>query len=314
MNNEDKRVSPQFTVGVLGPGAVGGLLAAVLGQTGDPVITVARPATAELIAQRGISLESVRYGDFIARPRAMERLDAPVDLLFITVKAPDLAASLERVPADLLGPGAVVAPLLNGLEHLTRLRERYGPRVAAGSISAEAKYLGPGRVAHTTPFALIRLASDSDVPAARLAQVAEFLNRAGLKTEIAPSEADVVWAKLVRLNALACLTAASGLTLGGVLAEPFWQDRLAGAVSEAAAVARAEGYEVSTEEVLVQLAQLPASLGTSLQRDLEAGRPLELDAIAGAVVRRGQRHGLACKVIQGLIRDIEARAAEFRPA
>src|SRR4051812_44448182 len=117
------------SVAILGPGGVGGFVAGALCRAGMPVTVVARESTAEVIAREGIHLESVRLGaEFKARPRAVARLDEPVDFLVVATKSTALAASLERVAAE----PRMVVPLLNGLDHLQVLRERFGgDRVAA---------------------------------------------------------------------------------------------------------------------------------------------------------------------------------------
>src|SRR5919204_803250 len=107
------------TVAVLGPGAVGGVLAVRLAQAGIRVICVARPDTADLIRSEGLTL---RHGERVetARPQATSELREPVELLLVTVKAPTLDAALERVQA----PVETVIPLLNGIEHVQTLRSR----------------------------------------------------------------------------------------------------------------------------------------------------------------------------------------------
>ena len=115
-------------VAVLGPGAVGGVLAVRLLQAGVRVIVIARPDTAELITSRGLSL---RHGQEIesARPDVVTGLRDPVELLLVTVKAPALEDALGRVQASVES----VVPLLNGIEHVETLRRRLREsRVIAG--------------------------------------------------------------------------------------------------------------------------------------------------------------------------------------
>src|SRR5256885_1073537 len=123
---------PVNACAMLGPGGVGGFVAGAFERAGIPVTVVAREETAELIAREGIRVESVRLGDtWIARPRAVSRLEEPVEFLVVAPKYTTLAESLDRISGD---PGMVV-PMLNGLDHLAVLRERFGEdRVAAASI------------------------------------------------------------------------------------------------------------------------------------------------------------------------------------
>ena len=126
-----------MTVAVLGPGAVGGVLAVCLLQAGVRVICIARPDTADVIRSQGLSL---RRGSEVqtARPEAETALDEPVELLLVTVKAPALDDALDRVQA----PVETVVPLLNGVEHMEALRGRLSDsRVVAGSIGWIEAYL-----------------------------------------------------------------------------------------------------------------------------------------------------------------------------
>jgi 2-dehydropantoate 2-reductase len=175
--------------------------------------------------------------------------------------------------------------------------------VCAGVIRVESDRPKPGVVEHTSPFLRIDLAPRTpDVEAA-----AHLLRGAEIPTAVSDSEADVMWRKLVRLNALACTTTAFDEALGEVRAHPRHRLALEGAVEETAAVARAEGAAVDAGEVLADLAEVHASLTTSMARDVAAGREPELDAIPGAVLRAAARHGLACPTIEELVAAIRQR-------
>lgn len=292
-------------IAVLGPGGVGGLLAAALARAGEDVTVVAREATAAAIAQGGITLRSVVLGDFVAHPRAVTALTDEVDALVVATKATGLDAALGRIDA---GPGIVV-PLLNGLDHMATLRERFGAEpVVAGVIRVEADRPAPGEVVQTSPFLLVGL--DGSVTGRRLAGVDALsgaLQAAGVPVRREVSEAQVLWGKLVRLNALACMTSAHDVPLGAVRDDPELRAQLERAVAEAAAVAAAEGADVSDSTVLGELEQAHWDLGSSMQRDLRADRESELDAIPGAVLRAAARHGLACPTIEILAAAIRAR-------
>lgn len=286
------------SVAVLGPGGVGGFVAAALARSGVPTTVVAREPTAELIARDGIEVDSVRLGEFVAHPRAVASLDLPVDVLVLATKAPALEAALRRVRAD----AGLVVPLLNGVEHLGALRRRFGERAVAGSIRIGAERVAPGRIAHTSAKFRIELAPPRD----EVDAFVHLLRAAEIPANAVAAEADVLWGKLVRLNALACTTAAAGAPIGDVRAHPAWRARLQGAVDETAAVAAAEGAHVDPATTLTELMELGHAHTSSLLRDLEAGVDHELDAIAGAVLRAGERHGIPTPTISelvGLIRE-----------
>jgi 2-dehydropantoate 2-reductase len=295
-----------YSVTILGPGGVGGFLAAALAHSQAADVTVvARESTAEQINRDGIELQSVRLGEFTARPRAAATLEEPVDALLIATKSTGLEQALERIQTQ----PTLVVPLLNGLDHMQLLRERFDPTsVAAGTIRIEADRPEPGRIVQTSPFLRVDLAADDPQPRGRLDQLAATLQRASVPAEIGPSEAQILWGKLVRLNALACTTSASDRQIGFIRSDPEWRAALKSCLAEGAAVARAEGAIIDPASPLAELEKAHAELGSSMQRDIAAGNEPELDAIAGAVLRAGKRHEIECPTIARLSMEIARRA------
>jgi 2-dehydropantoate 2-reductase len=298
------------TIALLGPGGVGGLLAGALAKAGEDVIVVARESTAALIAQRGLEVRSVMLGDFDVHPATVSRLEQPVEALVVATKATGLDAALERIAAA----PALVLPLLNGLDHLAVLRERFGAEpVLAGTIRVEADRPEPGVVGHSSPFLYVEMASASPRMREPMGQLARMLERAGVPAHVGDSEAHVMWSKLVRLNALACVTSAYDTLLGEIRRTPELHDQFAAAIEEASAVARAEGADIDAARAISEFDLAHESLGSSMQRDIAAGRPPELDAIPGAILRAAARHDLRCPTIERLVELIAARAGIATP-
>jgi 2-dehydropantoate 2-reductase len=298
-----------MTIAVLGPGGVGGLVAGALARAGTPTVVVARESTAELIAERGLRVSSVRLGDFVAHPRAVGCLQEPVGALVVATKATGLHEALERIAGPpSIAPPALVLPLLNGLDHLAVLRERFAAEtVVAGTIRVEADRPAPGVVVHTSPFLRIDMASAHAAARPGMQALAATLNAAGIPARVGESEAQVMWGKLVRLNALACTTSAFDRLLGEILATPELRAELLGAIEEGCAVAAAEGASIDAADPLGELSAAHPTLGSSMQRDIAAGRPPELDAIPGAVLRAAARHGVECPTIERLVGAIATR-------
>jgi len=124
----------------------------------------------------------------------------------------------------------------------------------------------------------------------------------------------VMWSKLVRLNALACTTSAYDKLLGEIRSTPELRADLVAAIEEACAVGRADGaHDVDPAVALAELDAAHDTLGTSMQRDIAAGREPELDAIPGAVLRAAARRGLRCPTITRLTAVIAARAGIAMP-
>ena len=247
-----------------------------------------------------IRVESAVLGDFEADVAIAAELDREVDVVWVSPKAPDLEAALTLALPKRVGT-AVVVPLLNGVDHVARLRESYD-RVLAAAIRVESERVEPGVVRQPTPFARVDLA-----PGPGCDEVADELRAAGFQVEVGPDEPTVLWEKLALLGPLALTTTAAGAPAGAVQAAPEWSDRLFDCHREAVAVGLAEGATLDGEALESLLATPLGEMRTSMQKDFDARRPLELDAIAGPIVRGGSRHGLATPATVELIRLVEQR-------
>ncbi|MFF5962998.1 ketopantoate reductase family protein [Streptomyces collinus] len=295
----------ELTVAVLGPGGVGGLLAALLSRSGHRVICLSGEQTAETLRTGGIQVRSARFGDFTARVEADTELREPVDACLVTVKDTALDAALARVPAPVLGDGLLV-PFLNGVEHPAALRARYRPdRVAPAVIRVESTRVAPGVIEHGSPFAEIDL-SGTDVPRPRLDALAEAFAKAGPATRVLEDETAALWAKMSFLAPFALLTTRYGLPLGDIRTRH--RDELTALVEETAAISHACGGPADPAQALARYDAFPAATKSSMQRDAEAGRPLELDAIGGALLRAAERHGVPAPVAARVVRELADRA------
>jgi 2-dehydropantoate 2-reductase len=292
-------------VAVLGPGAVGGALAVRLALARNRVICVARPSLIPRLWYAGLTLESDGT-TLAARPEAVERLEQPVSLLLVTVKAPALDEALDRIDPAAISD-AVVLPLLNGLEHMEPLRARFDGHVAAGSISRFIAYrAGPVQVVQTSPTAVVKMAS-TDVPDAKLERVAELLRLAKIEAWVEEDEKRVLWEKAARLSVLSAATVATGRTMGELRDDPRWRPRLENAIEEACAVAEADGVPLRVGSQWAIIDELPREFTTSTARDAAVDRTSELDAIAGAVLRAGERLGVPCPTLSEIVADARGR-------
>jgi 2-dehydropantoate 2-reductase len=293
-----------LAVAVLGPGGVGGLLAGLLARAGATVTCLAGPDTAAVLTQQGLRIESGRFGTFAVPVRAAESLSEPVDVCLVTVKATQLEAALQRIPAHLLD-GALVVPFLNGVEHVALLRQRYPEAaVVAATIRVESTRVAPGHVRHDSPFASIELATGHDLRD-RVERLADALQQAGLDVRVDEDEGGILWGKLNFLAPLALLTTHEAAPAGVVRERR--RDDLTAVIAEVAAVARAEGASGDEHGVLQFFDRVPAGMQSSMQRDAAAGRPTELDAIGGAVLRRAAEHGVPVPVTTRLVQELRAR-------
>lgn len=293
-------ITSPSTVAVLGPGGVGGLLAALLSRAGHRVICIAGDETVRALRHHGIRVSSGHFGDFTAAVEADTALREPADLCLVTVKHTTLDAALDRVPPPLLNDG-VVLPLLNGIEHTDTLRARYGARrVVPAVIRVESTRTAPGVVVHGSPFVDIDLAG----PQGRLGPLATMLTAAGATTRVIPDENAVLWAKLAFLAPFALLTTRYRLPIGNIRSER--RKELTAMVEETTAVSRACGGPADTAQILARYDAFPPGSKSSMQRDAEAGRPLELDAIGGALLRAAERHGIPIPLTTRLVTELAA--------
>jgi len=291
----------ELTVAVLGPGGIGGLLAGLLSRAGHRVICLAGEETSATLRADGIRVRSGLFGDFTARVEADTVLREPVDACLVAVKHTALDAALDRVPPTALGD-ALLVPFLNGVEHPATLRARYRPDlIAPAVIRVESTRVAAGVIEHGSPFAEIDLTGDG-VDRKRLDASAEALDTAGPTTRVLDDETSALWAKMSFLAPFALLTTRYALPLGDVRTQH--RDEQKALVEETAAVSRACGGPADPAQALARYDAFPPQTKSSMQRDAEAGRPLELDAIGGALLRAAKQHGVSVPVTTRLVGEL----------
>ena len=290
---------------ILGAGGVGGLIGAALAHEGDPVTLLLRPETLTN-HPRQLRLEGPA-GTIEAQVRTETELREPVDVLWITVKAYQLAAGLRAVPPHGPGIGSIV-PLLNGIDHVALLRSHFDRgRVFPGTIAVESERVAPGHIIQRSPFARLAL---SAIGEHQLAGAAAGLRRAGFSCEFQKDEKTMLWGKLAFLAPFALTTTAGNKSKQEIFADPVWRARLESTVREACAVAAAEGATVDQLKILATIESLPATMRSSMQKDVSAGRRPELDAIGGPIIRAGRIHEIHVPTTRELIARIEDRLSQ----
>jgi 2-dehydropantoate 2-reductase len=283
---------------VLGAGAIGGLMAAALKTVGEDVTLIVRAGQARSFPEH-LAVEHPA-GTLRSEALVAERVDAKFDVLWIATKTYQLEEALKSVDVQ---PGIVV-PLLNGTEHLVVLRARFGDHgVVPGTIAVEAERSAAGVFVQRSPVRLNVAASGE----AALRDVFERLRGLGWTCRFIADEPTLMWSKLAFLEPFALVTAASGKSVGEVLADPGWKATFQAAIAEACGVAVKEGAEVDAEKGLAAFAAFPATMRASMAKDLAAGRKLELDGIAGPVLRGGMKHGVPTPVTRRLVEMIEGK-------
>jgi 2-dehydropantoate 2-reductase len=291
---------------ILGAGAVGGLVGTALASIGEDVTVIVRP---DKLATYPHNLSLTRppgSESLTAAAKALTALDQPVDMLWIATKTYQLQHTLELIKT---APRYVV-PLLNGVDHVAVLRTRFGAdQVFPATIAVEAEKSAPGKFIQRSPFIRLNLASSAEP---LLGTIVEALKKIGFSGEFFPNEQTLLWNKLCFLGPFALVTSASGLNIGDVLADSVWEPKLRLAVAEACAVANAGGAELNATQIQSVFDGVPRAMRSSMQKDVAAGRELELDAIGGPIVRGGERYGFDVSTTSSLITTIREKAAAGR--
>lgn len=271
---------------VLGIGGVGGLVAGLLAKSGQQVDAIVRPQV--LAAQPDNILIHQPTRRILANVRITSVLDRSVDVFWIAVKATQLEKALEGISGSEASVGAVV-PLLNGIDHVERLRECFGRRVVPATISVESERVAPGRIIQRSPF--VRFAI-SELGRSQLQGVMEKLSDFGAEYHFIANEATLMWSKLCLLAPLALTTTAAGRTIGEILSHPHWEPRLRSITIETCAVAAAEGAAIDPAKIALLHSSLPPGMRSSMQKDVAAGNLPELDAIAGPILHGVKKNSL----------------------
>jgi len=292
-------------IAVLGLGGIGGMIAV---RTCAVCVGTARAV--EAIQASGLTFV---HGETttVAHLDAVERLESAVGLLVVAVKAYDLDSALGRIAPEALA-GAVVLPLLNGLEHVEAIRARLRPSdtvVVAGSIGrVEALSPTPGVVVQRSPGDALVTVASRELSGGALDAAVEPLRVPGIEVVVDGGEPAVLWEKAARLAVLAAATVSSGLAVGQLRADATWCSRLREALAEACAVAIVDGVELDFSGQWAIIEAMPDDLTTSAARDAASGRPTELDAITGSVVRAGARLGVPTPALARLLEEASCRA------
>jgi len=298
---------------IVGAGAIGAYLGARMALAGQEVVLFARGAHLRAMQGHGVRVKSPD-GDFEARPAVVDRLEAigPTDVVFLCVKAHSLPELAPRLP-PLLGPDTVVVSTQNGIPwwyfqnhggefeglRLDRvdpggaLSAAIEPRRIVGSIVYFSTALvAPGVIQHIEGNR-ISLGEPDGTRSDRCRKIAEALIRSGLRCPITPRIRHEIWVKILGNVAFNPISALTGATLVQMARDPDTSALIRNIMAEAEAVASRLGIELPvTLDQRMAGAEKVGEHKTSMLQDLEAGRPLELEAIVGAVIELGERLGL----------------------
>ena len=301
-------------IAVMGAGAVGGYLGGMLARAGADVALVARGPHLQAVRRLGLTVRG-EAGEFRVRPRATDSPQevGPVDLVLFTVKT---YQNGEAIPLcrPLVGPDTTVLSLQNGVLSWEELQAGLVVgHVLPGAVYIEAQVEAPGVVRQQGGVCRVVL-GEAGGPAGRRGEAAAALLRgAGVPTELSDDVVSALWSKWLFVSALAGVTTAGRLSMAEVMAVPESRELVVRVMREIEAVGRKRGVALADDVVERTLAYMDAeasSMKASMQTDLENGRPLELEALTGAVVRLGRAAGVptpANEAIYGLLKPHAGR-------
>ena len=299
-------------VAVVGAGAVGGYFGARLAQGGAELVVIARGPHLEAIRRDGIRIESVA-GDAVVRPA--ECTDDPsrvaqADVVLLGVKAWQVETAARGL-APLLGAQGCVLPLQNGVEAPEQIDRALGPgRSLGGLCRILSELTGPGRIRHSGIEPYVGFGELAGGESPRTRRLLEAFARApGVRAELLPDIRLDMWRKFLFITGWGAVAAASAATIGVIRSQPELRRQLVEALREIVAVSRANGVALDDRDVRDALARLdvmPAEGRTSMQRDLAAGRPAEVDAQIGAVVRLARGAGVPAPYHGRVLQEIRS--------
>ena len=305
-------------IAVIGAGAMGSLFGAYLAKAGAAVTVVdVWPEHVAAIRGQGLTL-SEAAGDEVVRLDAALGTGGmePVDLVILFVKSAATQAAATDAAA-LLRPGGRVLTLQNRLGNAEVVAEIVGAeRVVAGTTAQGATLLGPGRVRHggSGETHIGRLFGEVDE---FCHEVARLLTNAGLPTVVEPDVRSLIWGKLIINTGINALTALLRLRNGQLAELAETRQLLALAVEEAVQVARAAGvlrpYANPLDKVLA-VAVAAGQNQSSMLQDILRGSPTEIAVINGAIVREGERLGVATPVNRTLTLLVQALEKNLFPS
>jgi 2-dehydropantoate 2-reductase len=320
---------------IAGAGAIGAYVGARIAHAGFDVTLFARGPHLRAMQEHGVQVKS-REGDFVARPRIAGSLEevGAVDVVFVAVKAhslPQLAPRLKSV----LGPETAVVSTQNGIPwwyfqgfggEWEGLRlERVDPggviasaiearRVIGSIVYLATEITSPGVVQHIEGNR-ISLGEPDGSRSERVRQIAEVLIASGLRSPIAARLRHEIWVKVLGNASLNPVNALTRATIVHMVRDPGVCSVIRSIMEEVEAVSNKLGMELPISIYQrIAGAEKVGEHKTSMLQDLEAGRPIELEALVGAVVELGERVGLPMTATKTVYHCTKLLAQKIQPA
>lgn len=292
-------------VAVIGAGGVGAYFGGRLAQSGVDTTFLVRGRTLEALRKSGLRVDSVK-GDFVLpKPRATDDPGAvpPVDVVLVATKAWQVREAGEAA-RRMLAPGGVVVPLQNGIDAPDVLAEVVGSDHVAGGLCAIVSFIvEPGHVRHAGADPMIMFGELDGRESGRLLALRDAFRAAGITADVPQDIRRSMWTKLLFIAVMSGMGALTRVPVGAWRTTSESRRLAEGVLREIIAVAGAQGVSLADDAVPATMARydgLPPESTSSLQRDMAAGRPSELDAQLGAIVRLARAGGVATPLLDSM--------------
>ena len=286
---------------VVGAGSTGGYFGGRLGQAGRDVTFLVRPARAAQLRERGLRIVSPR-GDATLAPKLVtaDEITQPYDLVLLTLKGFQLEEGIVDLAAA-IGAQTMILPVLNGMRHMEVLAERFSPRNLVGCALKVATVLeDDGQITQLTPFQDLAYGELDGSISARIQALDEFMQGANVGARLSTAIRREMWEKWILLAALGAITCLMRGTVGEIEASPGGAAVALQLLEEIVAIVRAVGDPPSEPFVQTAREQLTAKgspFASSMFRDVQRGRPIEVEQIIGDLLRRGSTVGMAAPLL-----------------
>ena len=284
-------------IAVFGTGGVGGFFGGRLAQAGEDVTFIARGEHLRAIKADGLKVESP-LGDFRVFPaKATDDVTeaGEVDLVILGVKAwqvPEAARAMK----PLVAPGTTVLPLQNGVDAVSQLVAELGAdRVIGGLCRIVSFVVEPGHIRHASFTPSIIIGELDNRRTSRIDTIERVFKSAGLEISVAADIQVALWTKFLFIASYSGVGAVANAPAGVVRSDPKRRSQLLKAMEEIYTLAQARGIKLpadSVDKVMASVDGLPEDATSSMQRDIAAGKPSELESQNGAVVRMAHEAGV----------------------
>ncbi|MDA1129109.1 MAG: 2-dehydropantoate 2-reductase [Chloroflexi bacterium] len=288
-------------IAIFGAGGIGGYLGGRLSEAGEEVVIIARGEHLRAIREHGLRVDSIK-GDFIATPALAT--DNPteagtVDVVILGVKAWQVTdAAMAMRP--MLGPETFVVPMQNGVEAPAQLASVLGKKAVVVGLGGLVSYIvGPGHILHAGGEPFVSFGEADDSTSERTQRLLQAFQNAGVRANIPTNVYAALWGKLAFMAAISGIGAITRVPSGQWRSVPETWNMAQQVVREVVAVAIGRGIDMPADAAASAIARLeggPPNGTSSMQRDLMAGRPSELEVQTGGVVRLGLEAGVATPV------------------